>query len=172
MSTGLKKQIEYHLKILDKIYKNNQIVYSIQDIDSSTLPDITKNLSKFLIKAQWIEYQTKELVILLSLLCNDENLELVRLPPNLEKSGLGELIKRLKEFNLEVKVSLKKLIIMLDKFSEKRNKYTHHIFSSEESLSKMVKELKEVLLFEDEVINELEIFKNEVDNLPTYLKEN
>lgn len=116
----------------------------LQKISFRNLPIL--GVARFLLLAQWVEYELKVLYCHLVLFASIGPTQKPRLKPlsiqeieDDRKLTLGLLIKSIERFDFQGSVDL---IKKLKLFVDKRNSLTHKFFSDEKSLSKLSKEAR------------------------------
>ena len=154
-SSNLAEQMGF----LGRHFRNSNILRQVSDIEQSDLPELAKLVSIFLIRSQWIEYVTKRLVRLMGLYANDLSIGIIRTPTKkLDGLNLLPIIEILKEFAWsEGNNDIGDLCAELSNFNSLRNRYTHHLFSSDKKEEDMIRELKKGLKLQTKLTESLDI---------------
>lgn len=131
----------------------------VKDLEGSNLPTMTQKLAVFLIEAQWVEFQLKNLVTSMIIHFGNPNAPFKRsAPKKIDKMTLGQINELLKEFSWDSPKSLTMQYVLLKKSVEKfinvRNKFTHHLFSNSMSEAQLLDELNEAIA-QERVTSEL-----------------
>lgn len=117
-------------------------------------------ISAFLLKCQVIEFRLKQIILPLDLeiatslrFMNSELKRRIRAPKDFEGDTLGKVVSVFCEFDGIVDEQVRSDTINLN---NKRNQFTHHLFSPETDVNQIIKDARDSLVLADRVIFELQ----------------
>lgn len=115
-------------------------------------------IAAFLLKSQIIEFELRQLIFSLDLHLHSQNkskltARKVRTPKDLSQLTLRKLVEEIKEFEGP---KLRHLEVKLQPLVNKRDHFTHHLFSSSKDIKVLTKDAEEGLKIANETLKILE----------------